>query len=75
MRTTIAIDDEVLAQVREWAEERSLTLGKAATELLRRGLTGPLGTHLEGRIHVFTVPPGSPPITTEQVRKLEDELY
>lgn len=38
MRTTLAIDDAVLGVVKRYAEGRSISLGKAVTDLLRRAL-------------------------------------
>lgn len=38
MRTTLTIDDAVLGVVKRYAEGRSITLGKAVTDLLRRAL-------------------------------------
>jgi hypothetical protein len=38
MRTTLSLDDEVLGLVKRYAESRSRGLGKAVSELVRRGL-------------------------------------
>ena len=37
MRTTLSIDDDVLAAARELAERNGCTLGKAVSELARKG--------------------------------------
>ena len=37
MRTTLKIDDDVLAAARELAERNGCTLGKAVSELARKG--------------------------------------
>ena len=39
MRTTLKIDDDVLAAARELAERDGCTLGKAVSELARKGFT------------------------------------
>ena len=39
MRTTLKIDDDVLAAARELAERNGCTLGKAVSELARKGFT------------------------------------
>lgn len=41
MRTTLNIDDDVLAAVKEIARRDSKSAGAAASELLRRGLARP----------------------------------
>jgi hypothetical protein len=74
MRTTFNLDDEVLGLVRQYAESRSLALGKAVSELVQRGLRAPLATKVVNGIVVFDIPPDSPPISSEHVRKLESEL-
>ena len=40
MRTTLDIDDTVLAAARSLARSRSISLGAAVSELARRGLSG-----------------------------------
>lgn len=74
MRTTINLDDDVLASLKEYAESRSLALGKAASELIRKGLASETPTKLVNSIVVFDVPANSPRITTERVAELESEL-
>ena len=74
MRTTLSLDDDVLREVKEYADSRNLALGKAVSQLVRRGLQAPLQTRLVNGFHVVELPEGSPPITSEQVRKLQDEL-
>ena len=39
MRTTLKIDDDVLAAARELADRDGCTLGKAVSELARKGFT------------------------------------
>ena len=39
MRTTLKIDDDVLAAARELADRQGCTLGKAVSELARKGFT------------------------------------
>jgi len=73
MRTTLAIDDDVLEQVKEYAAERKVPLGKAATELIRRGISRPAPTHMENGLRVFSRSADSPSITAELVRRLDSE--
>jgi hypothetical protein len=74
MRTTLNLDDAALRLARDYARRRSLTLGKAVSELVRHGLATPLATTVINGLHVVQLPPDSPPVTSEDVRRLEDEL-
>ena len=78
MRTTLNLDDDVLDALKEYAESRSIAIGKAASDLVRRGLAAPVQTRLVNGFCTVVLPPGSadsPKITTEQVRRLlEDEI-
>jgi hypothetical protein len=73
MRTTLALDDDVFEQVKKYAEGRGVSMGKAASELIRRGIERPVPTHIVNGLHVFSAPPGGPRVTSEQVRELESE--
>jgi hypothetical protein len=44
------------------------------SELVRRGLQAPLQTRLVNGFHVVELPHGSPTVTGEQIRKLQEEL-
>jgi hypothetical protein len=74
MRTTFSLDDDVFLVVRSYAESRSLALGKAVSELVRRGLNAPMSTKVVNGIHVVVLPPGSPEVTVERVKELENDL-
>jgi hypothetical protein len=75
MRTTLNIDDDVFEELQEYARSRSLAAGKAASELMRRGLSTPTPTKIVNGFVVFDIPPGSPRITSERVKELlESEL-
>ncbi len=75
MRTTLNLDDDVVGQLKAFAESRSMALGKAASDLMRRGLNAKVETRLVNRIHVVVLPPDSPKISSEKVKRLlEDEL-
>jgi hypothetical protein len=41
MRTTFSLDDDVLEMVKRYAETRSMTLGKAFSELVLRAAEAP----------------------------------
>jgi hypothetical protein len=74
VRTTLSLDDDVVPVVRSYAESRSLPLGKAVSELVRRALNAPLATKVVNGIHVVVLPPNSPEVTTERIKELENEL-
>jgi hypothetical protein len=66
MRTTLSLDDEVLGLVKRYAESRSLSLGKAVSELVRRGLTAQRPTRTVNSLLVFDLPADSPPGNQEK---------
>jgi len=74
MRTTLSLDDDLIPRVKAYAEGRDLSLGKAVSELVRRGLHAPLQTRVVNGFHVVELPEGSPPVTTAHVRRLEEDL-
>lgn len=73
MRTTLSLDDDVLQEAKAYAQSREIALGKAVSELVRRGLYAPLQTRVVNGFHVVDLPPGSPRVSSEHVRKLQDE--
>jgi hypothetical protein len=74
MRTTLSLDDDVFREVKAYAESRDIAIGKAVSELVRRGLHAPLQTRLVNGFYIVDLPPGSPSVSTEDVEKLQDEL-
>jgi hypothetical protein len=75
MRTTLNLDDDVLELLKDYADRRSVGLGKAASDLVRRGLTAPVQTRMVNGFHVVVLPANSPKVTSEKVKQLlEDEI-
>ena len=75
MRTTLNLDDDVLELLKDYAENRSVALGKAASELVRRGLEAPVQTRMVKGFHAVVLPVNSPKVTAEKVKQLlEDEI-
>ena len=75
MRTTLNLDDDILVVLKEYAESRSMALGQAASELVRRGLSAPVQTRMVNGFHVIVLPEGTPKVTSEEVKRLlEDEV-
>jgi hypothetical protein len=72
VRTTLNLDDDVVAAARELAAGEKRSLGSVISELARRGLT-PARVDSNGDLPVIRVPPGTPPITPEMVRRALDE--
>ena len=73
MRTTLSLDDDVFQVVKAYAENRSLAMGKAVSELVRRGLSAPVKTRVVNGLVVFDVLEGSERVTSELVKRLEAE--
>jgi hypothetical protein len=74
MRTTLNLDDDVLEMVKQYSDERSMPMGKAVSQLVRRALHTPLPTRTVNGIQVFVLPPGSPPVDPELIKRLADEI-
>lgn len=72
MRTTLDIDDEVLAVVREMATADGRSIGTVLSELARLGLA-PARVDTSGDRPVIRVPAGTPVITPEMVRLAHDD--
>ncbi|MEN9866967.1 MAG: hypothetical protein RL748_2557 [Pseudomonadota bacterium] len=75
MRTTLTIDDDVLATVKEMAVRQQKSLGEVMSGLVRQALTPtPAPRNERNGIPLLTVRPGSIPVTLELVNQLRDEL-
>ena len=74
MRTTVTIDDDVLAVARALAERRRSSLGNALSELARRGFKdNPAESDDKGGVPVFRVSADAGPITSEDVYRVLSE--
>jgi hypothetical protein len=72
MRTTLEIDDDVLAVARELARDEGTSIGAIVSDLARRGLTPARIERRHGR-PVISPPAGALPITPETVRRALDK--
>lgn len=72
MRTTLDLDDDVIAAARELASSQRRSLGSVISELARRGLM-PGRVEADDGLPVIRVPAGTPPITPGMVRRALDE--
>jgi len=74
MRTTLDIDDDVLAAAKELATGRKTTAGKVISDLARQALTGALSeTQAEYRGGFRLLPRAGRVISPEMVSKWLDE--
>lgn len=76
MRTTLNLDDDLLAAAQSLARHQQISLGAAVGKLMRRGLQAPVtyATDQEdGDLPTFQVSESARPITLEHVRRAEDE--
>jgi hypothetical protein len=75
MRTTLAIDDDVLAAAKELAMTERKSVGEVISTLARRALR-PADTGRKSRNGVPLLPlnPNSPRVTSELVHQLREEL-
>lgn len=73
MRTTLTLDDDILELAARQAKMRGVSLGKTVSDLVRRGLSAATPLEDKGGIVVFQLPNDSPPVTTEEVRRIETE--
>jgi len=75
MRTTLKLDDDVLQLLKSYAADRSIALGEAASELVRKGLEAPVRMRKESGFYVVDLPPNGPKVSGARVRELlEEEL-
>jgi len=72
MRTTLELDDDLLAAARDMAAVEHRSLGAVISDLARRGLT-PARVEANGDLPVIRVPAGTAAITPAMVRRALDE--
>ena len=72
-RTTLTLEKDVYQVAKRYAAARGVRLGKAVTELVRRGLAARETTRTKNGLVVFDLPTGSPPVSGEDVRRVEDD--
>jgi hypothetical protein len=72
VRTTLNIDDDVVAAARDLAADQRRSLGSIISDLARRGLTPARVDSADG-LPVIRVPPGTPAITPSMVRRALDD--
>jgi len=75
MRTTLAIDDDVLAAAREMAATERKSVGEVISALARTALRpAPCDHATRNGVPLLQVRPGAPRVTSELVHQLQEEL-
>jgi hypothetical protein len=69
MRTTINLDDDILKEAARRARVLNVSLGKAVSDLARRGLHAAPPLREENGLVVFDPPAASPRITSAHVKE------
>lgn len=74
MRTTLALDDDVMLAARDLATHQGRTIGEVVSDLLRKALKPPENA-LQFRNGIMLLPnrEGAPPVTLELVNRLRDD--
>jgi hypothetical protein len=73
-RTTLQIDDDVLAAARTLARDSGESVGHVISELARRGLRPEMSYGEDQGFPVFEVREGTPLINPDDVRRALDDL-
>lgn len=74
MRTTLQLDEDVLAAARALAAQQGRTLGEVVSELARKGLAPAAAPQHRNGIRLMPVRADAKPTSLEQVNQLRDEL-
>ena len=75
MRTTLAIDDDVLAAAREMAAAEKKSVGEVISALARTAMRPtPQKRRTRNGVPLLPIRNGAPRVTSELVRQLEEEL-
>ena len=75
MRTTLNIEDEAVSVLKKYAEELKISLGRAASDLIHRGVESLPVFKTRNGFALLELPPGSPPVTSEIVAAIINEGY
>jgi predicted DNA-binding ribbon-helix-helix protein len=74
MRTTLTLDDDVLASARALAAQRGVPIGTIISELARRGLASTQPAAIRNGIRLFPKRPDAGPVTPELVKTLVKDV-
>ena len=73
MRTTLAIDDDVLSAAKAIARQRNLTLGQVVSDLARKSLRPPVASAERNGIRLLPVRKPGAIVTLDIVNALRDD--
>lgn len=73
MRTTLNLDEDLLAVAKGLADSRGISLGDAVGELMRRGLRSVRINEGDDEFPTFDVAPGGKVITLDDVNRALDD--
>ena len=73
MRTTLALDDDILMAARAIAERERRTIGAVVSDLARKSLNDRPKFKTRNGIPLLDKRPGGVPVTLELVNRLRDE--
>ena len=74
MRTTLTLSDDALELARQLAHRKRVTLGRAVSELVRRGAQLAVPTMERQGLTVVRLPKGSARVTAAAVEDLLDDV-
>jgi hypothetical protein len=74
MRTTLDLDDDILAVAKQLAIQRGTTAGKIVSELVRQALEPRTRRKVRNGVPLFTPKPGARKPNLSLVNQLRDEL-
>ncbi len=74
MRTTLAIDDDVLVVAKALARQQDRSLGEVISDLARRSLRRPQPDGERNGFPLLSPKPDAAPVTLETVNALRDDL-
>jgi hypothetical protein len=73
MRTTLELDNDLLATARQLARQRGVTLGQVISELARRSVVTSAPVKVRNGVLLFVPKAGAPKPDLRTVNKLRDE--
>ena len=74
MRTTLAIDDDVLTTVKAVARQQHLSIGEVVSDLARRALSRPAAPAMRNGVPLLPRCDDQAVVTLEIVNALRDEI-
>jgi len=74
VRTTLSLDDDVLALARTVAAAEGVTLGAVVSRLARQGMASTARVIDDDDLPAFSVPPGVGTLTPDMVRAALDDV-